>query len=111
MKCVCNDTGQDWADVCNWVAAAYRASHQESTGQTPNQMVFGKNNNMPLDIMYGVPDPEPPCTTTYVEWLHANLAYMHKEARVHLGPKLRAQKKYFDARLKQRKFEVGDLVL
>jgi hypothetical protein len=74
-------------------------------------MVFGKENNMPLDIMYGVPDPEPPCATAYVEWLHANLAYVHEEARVHLGPKLRAQKKYFDARLRQRKFEVGDLVL
>jgi hypothetical protein len=36
---------------------------------------------------------------------------VHEEARVHLGPKLGAQKKYFDAHLKQRKFEVGDLVL
>jgi hypothetical protein len=70
-------------------------------------MVFGKENNMPLDVMYGVPDPEPLCATAYVQWLHANLAYVHAEAREHLGPKLRAQKKYFDARLKQRKFEVG----
>jgi hypothetical protein len=53
-------------------------------------MVFGKENNMPLDIMYGVPDPEPPCATAYVERLRANLAYVHEEARVHLGPKLRA---------------------
>jgi hypothetical protein len=66
---------------------------------------------MLLDVMYGVPDPEPPCATAYVEWLHKNLTYVHAEAREHLGPKLKAQKKYFDARLKQRKFEVGDLVL
>jgi hypothetical protein len=68
---------------------------------------FEFHTSMPLDIMYGVTDPELPCTTVYVECLRANLAYMHEEARVHLGPKLKAQKKYFVARLKHRKFEVG----
>ena len=31
---------------------AYRASLQSSTGVSPNMMMFGREVNLPLDIMY-----------------------------------------------------------
>lgn len=60
---------------------------------------------MPLDIIYDVPGEEPQSCTTYVGWPQANLTYVHKMAKAHLGPKLRAQLQYFDAHLKERRFD------
>ena len=36
---------------------AYRSSEHESTGFSPNQMMLGREAEMPVDLMYG-PSPE-----------------------------------------------------
>jgi transposase InsO family protein len=43
MKCVCNDTGRDWADVCNWVAAAFSSGKYRTNAQ-PNGFREGKQH-------------------------------------------------------------------
>ena len=49
--------------------------------------------------------------TEYTQWLADTLLYVHQDARKQLGDKLRAQKHYYDRRLKARVLEVGDKVL
>ncbi|XP_052103673.1 uncharacterized protein LOC127737181 [Mytilus californianus] len=34
---------------------AYRASEHETTGQTPNRLMFGRESTTPLDILYEMP--------------------------------------------------------
>ena len=48
MKCICTETGKDWAEVAGLAASAYRAAQHESTGFTPNRMVLGRENATPL---------------------------------------------------------------
>jgi hypothetical protein len=51
------------------------------------------------------------CATEYTQWLQANIAYVHAQARKHLDVKLKAQKTYLDRKLRERSFEVGEKVL
>ena len=111
LKCICDDSGRDWADVAGLAAGAYRAAKHESTGFTPNRMLFGRENSMPLDLVYGKPLEVAQCKTEYAYWLANALLFTHQEARKRLGEKLRAQKHYYDRRIKPREFSVGDKVL
>jgi hypothetical protein len=99
LKCVCFDTGRDWAVVADWVASAYRVSQQESTGQTPNKLVFGDELAQPLDLIYGKNHGVTSCTTEYAQKLQSIIKYAHTEARKHLNVKLRAHKLYYDRML------------
>ena len=40
--------------------AAYRATPHDATGCSPNKLVFGRENRMPIDILYGRPSGTPP---------------------------------------------------
>ena len=44
---------RDWDNHLAPVIAAYRASKHESTGYTPNFLVFGRENRMPVDLILG----------------------------------------------------------
>jgi transposase InsO family protein len=111
LKCICTDTGRDWADARPWAAAAYRASQQKSTRFTPNRMVFGREVALPLDTLYTPANEVPSCTSAYVQWLQGTLRYVHATARRYLDAKLRGQKQYFDSRVNRREFSIGDQVL
>ena len=45
---------------CNWdqylgcLAATYQATPHESTGMTPNLLMFGRDNRMPIEVIFGV---------------------------------------------------------
>ena len=48
------DTNQrDWCEHLPTVMAAYRASVHESTQFTPNRLMFGRENSMPVDVVLG----------------------------------------------------------
>lgn len=47
------DNHRDWHELLPTIAAAYGASVHESTGYSPNYLVFGRENRMPVDIVYG----------------------------------------------------------
>jgi hypothetical protein len=111
LKCICTDTGRDWADASPWAAGAYHASVQESTGFSPNRMVFGREAALPLDTIFGKANEMPSCCTAYRQWLQTTLRYVHATARRHMGQKLRVQKRYFDRRVNRRQFAIGDSVL
>ena len=111
IKCICTDTGKDWAEVAGFAASAYRTAQHESTGFTPNKMVLGRENAVPLDILYGEALDSPGCHTEYTQWLADTLLYTYREARKHLDGKLKGQKNYYDRRIKSRVFEVGDEVI
>jgi len=53
-KRIC-ESQRDWDEHVAIVLAAYRASPHESTGYSPNRLLFGRENVMPLDIMMGTP--------------------------------------------------------
>jgi transposase InsO family protein len=44
---------KDWPDHIPVALAAYRATVHDATGFTPNKLVFGKENRLPVDLIYG----------------------------------------------------------
>ena len=52
---------------------AYRSSVHETTKFTPFQMMFGRQVRLPIDIMFGTPEPTPSCPNQYVNQLRSNL--------------------------------------
>jgi len=44
---------KDWDTRLSFAMSAYRASHHESTGYTPNMLTLGTEVRAPADIMYG----------------------------------------------------------
>jgi len=62
---------RDWDDRLSSVMAAYRAAKHGSTGFSPNYLVLGKENRMPLDIVLGeiVEEDEQQRTPDYCDYV------------------------------------------
>ena len=94
-----------------FVLAAYRASVHESTGFTPNFLVFGAELRAPIDLVLGVPGQE--TNESYNEFLQQH-AEMSKEAYTLVWDQLKRsaerRKKDYDLRVNKRSFDVGNWV-
>jgi hypothetical protein len=109
-----NEQGDDWDQHLPYVMLAYRSSVHASTGTTPNMMVYGRETNLPVDLMFpcakAYQGPSE-CSHEYVEWVRRALASAHELARQHLGKAAIRQKRGYDVRTRVHPpFEVGDLV-
>ena len=66
-KCI-NEEQSNWSQQLPYVMMAYRSSVHESTGYTPQFLVFGQELSLPLDCMY--PNPQENVTTDIHEFVH-----------------------------------------
>ncbi|CAC5403294.1 unnamed protein product [Mytilus coruscus] len=46
---------KNWDDILPMVKLAYRTSEHESTGQSPSMMMFGREAELPIDLLLGLP--------------------------------------------------------
>ncbi len=110
LKCYVSANRNDWDEHLPYLCMAYRATPHESTGCSPNMMVFGMENNMPLDVMVGSP-PEPAykdaCPDEYVEWLRQTLHEVHQYADDQLAISAKRRKKYYDLKAKPTVYRPG----
>ena len=87
---------------------AYRASVQESTGFTPNKLLFGRENSSPLS--------EPNKDTHFlsvddhVKQLDTVLSFTFEFVLKNLNQAQERQKAYYDKKIYGQPFKVGDLV-
>ena len=108
-----SERGTDWDTYLPYVMMAYRTSVHASTGCTPQVMVYGREANLPIDLIYSPTNPPdlPACGPEYVEFIRDAIRTAHEFARDHLRQAAVRQKKGYDAHAKNcAKFEVGDLV-
>ena len=111
-KRVC-ESQRDWDEHVPMVMAAYRASRHEATGFSPNRLVFGRENVMPVDIVMGTPmEPEVSGDSydDYVSDLQEKMQTNYALAREHLGSAAEKRKRTYDVRVRAREFKVGDWV-
>ena len=100
----------DWDRHVPSVMAAYRATVHDSTGYTPNLLVFGHENRVAVDIILG--DPEG-VVTNLNGWVEEKLRLMraaYASTRENLGSSAQRMKTYYDRRVKERTFAAGDSV-
>jgi hypothetical protein len=82
---------------------AYRSTPHESSKLTPNMMMFGHEINLPIDLMFGIPNPESflEGPNEYVEDLRSRLETAYEFARCELKKSALRQKNYYDSKVTQ----------
>lgn len=112
LKSFVNEHRNDWDDHLPYLCMAYRATPHDSTGCSPNLMMFGAEVNMPLDVMVGSPGEakHEVCPTEYVEWLKRSLGHSYEYASQQLSTSAERQKHYYDLRSKPTQYRKGDFV-
>ena len=108
-----NSHQDDWDEQARYIVHAYNASEHASTGCSPNLLVMGEEIIMPSDMVYGVQRlaTEMPCTVMFVEALRHTLREAYGVVRSNLETHAKLQKVGYDTGLKDRRFNVGDLVV
>ena len=83
----------DWDERIPYALMAYRSSVQQSTGETPNMLMFGREIELPINLMVkGVPHEE--TETSYVEALRERMEAAWERARSVLRLSACGQKQY-----------------
>jgi transposase InsO family protein len=104
---------KNWPDILPLLMLAYRSSVHDSTKFTPNFLMFGRELQLPADIMYGVShiqnSPKP--VTEYVQELQEDAEHVFDLVRRNLKKASVSQKKQYDVHSKDKhKFAVDDVV-
>ena len=106
-----------WDKEIQKLAFAVRTSVNETTGDTPAYLNFGRDPLIPVDLIVHRPITSPPPNTPehhYVRYYRTNLMLDLRIAydfvREHSEIKKLAQKAQYDKNTSDRKFVVGDLV-
>ena len=105
---------RSWDEHIPLALLAYRSSVHESTALSPAMMTYGRELDLPADLIYGSPDVsssqacEPPA---YVAKLCDRMEKIHKLARDKLIESNERHKRAYDLKQFQNNYKVGDQVL
>ena len=104
-------------DPLNWDAhmhtamMGYNATKHTATGFEPNRLMFGRNLNMPADLMMPHdPSVHPVPVDEHVRKLEQRTRYAYQVARTNLKRAATAAKKYYDRKAHLNKYNTGDAV-
>ncbi|CAG2252698.1 unnamed protein product [Mytilus edulis] len=104
---------KDWDTHLSVAMMAYRTSVHESTGFSPSMLMFGREIELPIDLIYG-PHPQTEnitdCSNEYLEKLQSNIFRVHNLARDKNDCSSDRQKRQYDHKINARKYSVGDVV-
>ena len=103
---------RDWDQYVPWATMAYNTSQHSSTGQTPYYMMFGREMEYPLTLLFE--DPNAPYKKVppdiYIQELHGRLQQAFDLARTRTRGALKRQKRQYDRRLCGNPYLVGTMV-
>ena len=101
----------NWDKHLNLLLAAYRSTIHPATGYTPNMLMFGRELNIPSDILYPFPRPEEPADVhEYVSDLRERLEDIYHTVRKNLKTAAERQKQNYDSRMVENIYQRGDVV-
>jgi len=103
---------REWDEWLPYALAAYRATVHETTNFSPNFMVLGRENRLPIDLVYGAPESGPSYESEdgFVARRQQLFRECYRLVRDNLQQSAERRKWRYDMRVKERKFEVGDKV-
>ena len=101
----------DWDRIVPLALTAYRATPQDTTGQTPNMLMLGREITLPVDLIAGMlPGETTPTQTEYATELREHMEEVFREVRQRSGREMSRQKKLYDRGKVNTKYKPGDLV-
>ena len=98
------DNQTDWDTHRPYAVAAYRATTHESTGYSPNFLMFGHEVRAPLDVVMGLPMSTEQSSVSIDEFVEGKVERMraaYRSVRENLGKAAERQKRYYDHRFNQ----------
>jgi hypothetical protein len=101
---------RDWPQRLPYVFSAYNSCVHESTGFSPNFLMYGRELNTAVDLLLDSPSGPPQSVNDYAEHLIEMMADAHESVREHLGHSTGRNKRYYDFNAKPLEFNPGDLV-
>ena len=103
-----NSNPRNWDKYCRELCFAYNTSVHSSTGFTPAQLFFGRQINVPLDLVYGSfkDDYKIGSFSEFQE----NIYNLYELARNTMKTRQAVSATYYDKKVCDDKFEVGDYV-
>ena len=105
-----NKSQTDWDEHLALLAMAYRSAEHETTKETPNTMMLGREVRMPVDLLVGSSPENPTTPNEYAQNLQEKLMLAHEVARETVGQQMRAQKRHYDRNVEQVLYSKGDVV-
>ncbi|MDZ7612307.1 MAG: RNase H-like domain-containing protein [Flavobacteriaceae bacterium] len=93
---------KNWCEKLPGVVAAYRGTVHDTTGFSPNRLMFGRENRTPLDLVYGRPaEAQTPVNVSqYVLDLENKLQACYELVRQHTGAAVQRRKDRYDTGVK-----------
>lgn len=111
VRCFVSKTQKDWDEFLPQLACALRSSVNRMTGLTPNQMMLGREVNLPSDLVFRPPRNEvQENEQDYVDRLKEAMHQAHEVARENLKTNQKHMKRDYDLRMRKNEFKPGDLV-
>ena len=102
---------RDWDDQLPYVMMAYRSAEHETTGMSPNMLMFGREVSTPLDLMFELLQLSKPIPNNQWVWeLRDKIESAHKLVRQYTQQSMHRQKRLRDSRTSYETFSVGDQV-
>lgn len=113
LRAFCVQMNGDWEEGLPWLLLAAREVVQESTGFSPNDLVFGHTVRGPLALLQdGLKEAKPPQNLVeYVNGFRYRLYKAQEVARSKLTSAQGKMKKLYDRQVENRVFLPGDQVL
>ena len=102
----------DWDEQLPFVGFAYRSAQHESTGESPNMMMLGREVRTPIDLVVEGPECEEDEVeyTDYAWELRDRLRRVHQSAREVLKSAAERQKRNYDRTAVGTRYKVEDFV-
>ncbi|XP_048044029.1 uncharacterized protein LOC125266937 isoform X1 [Megalobrama amblycephala] len=113
LRSYCVELDCDWEDGLSWMLLAIHEVVQESTGFSPNELVFGHTVRGPIAVLadeWKTSDP-PENVLDYVSSFRYRLYEARAIALRKLGKSQGKMQRLYDRKVKSRSFQVGDQVL
>ena len=116
LKRMCSERPKDWDRYLPALLFAYREVPQESLGFSPFELLYGRTVRGPMNILKELwtkqgTEPEVKLTYQYVLELQDRLQDTCEVAKQELSKAQGRQKRYYDVKSRDRKFQVGDKAL
>ena len=102
-----------WTDKVGTLVHANNITKSAITGFSPHYLMFGREPKSPLDVTFGLPNPnmEAVLHKKYVKQLQNRLKWSYGIAQLKNQKEDARQKKYYDLKVRCTPLQVGDLVI
>jgi hypothetical protein len=103
---------RDWDEFLPYIMMAYRSAVHSTTGYSPNRMMLGREVELPIDLIIGVPEDAGKLLNSvdYVDKLRLDMEEVHKVARQHIKWRSAVQKRNYDLKAQNKRYEECELV-